>query len=178
MNKIQKKEKIKKEPKENGIKQKLSSFTQKLTKILYPNNIKCLICGDDLPNKRDIEFCDRCQKLLEPIDETKCCLRCGAKLVAEEKYCLNCQNNQFDFDIARAVYTFLGPTQTLVHSLKYGNKPYISSTIAYSLAALWTKLGWTVDIVVPVPSSKKTLKERVADRLAVRKTAVRMPGPS
>lgn len=143
-----------------NLRQKLSSFVDRISKILYPNNIKCLICGDDLPQKQDIEFCAKCEEKLEYIDNEKCCLRCGAKLIAEEKYCLNCQNNQFDFDMSRAVFVYDGAIKTIIYNLKYGNKPYISNTISYCMARKLKSLNWKVDMVVPVPSSKETLKER------------------
>ncbi len=143
-----------------SFKQRLAGFWGGVTKILYPSNIKCLICGDDLPQKQDIEFCQKCMATLEPIDSEKCCARCGAKLIADEKFCLNCQNNQFDFDIAREVYVYDGAIKELVHKLKYSNKPYISSTIAHCMAQKYRELDWHVDLIICVPSSKETLKER------------------
>ena len=140
------------------LKKGVKTVVDKISKVFFPNNIKCLICGRDLPAKQDIEFCSKCEAKLERID--KCCVRCGAKLVAEEKFCLNCQNNKMEFDIARGVFLFDGEMKNLIHNFKYNNKPFIASTLAHCLADFYKGLDWKVDMVIPVPSSKETLKER------------------
>jgi len=142
-----------------GIKKWGRSILNKLDKLFFPNNIKCLLCGRDLPSKQNIEFCDKCLPKLEKMSD-KCCARCGANLVGEEKFCLNCQNNELDFDIARSVFKFDGEMKKLIHNFKYNNKPYISSTLAFCMADLFNTLKWKVNFVIPVPSSKETLKER------------------
>ncbi len=139
-------------------KQGMKAIIGGIDKVLFPRNIKCLICGRDLFSKQNIEFCEKCKSKLEPIE--KCCVRCGAKLVAEEKYCLNCQNNKMEFDIARGVYLFDGELKNLIHNFKYNNKPYIASTLAYCMADFYSTLDWKVDMVLPVPSSRETLKSR------------------
>ena len=141
------------------VKNFFKSMLSGIDKVFFPRNIKCLVCGRDLPKKQEIEFCEKCNSKLERI-ESNFCARCGTKLIGEEKFCLNCQNNQLDFDVARCVFVFSGKVKDLIHNFKYNNRPYMSSSLANCMYELFTKLNWPVDFVIPVPSSKETLKAR------------------
>jgi ComF family protein len=55
---------------------------------------------------------------------------------------------------------FEGPIRHAIHSLKYRRNEALGDALAPYLAGYAHKLGWQVDLVVPVPSGKQRMKER------------------
>ncbi len=133
---------------------------QKIHNMFFPARIKCIICGDDLPEVREIEICDRCKCKLNYISENECCACCGAPVVGEAKYCFNCKDNDREFDLGRSVFVYEGEVEKLIAGLKFSNKPYISRTLGRCLGELYKELNWQVDVVVPVPMTAARRKER------------------
>ena len=132
----------------------------KLLKVIYPAYIKCIVCGDDLPEVRQIEVCDKCACSLNFISENQCCACCGAPVHGESKACFNCKDTKRFFDKGRSVFVYEGHIEKLIAGLKFNNKPYISRTLGRYLAKLYTELGWQADIVVPVPMTDARKKWR------------------
>ena len=142
---------------------KIKHFFKKLwagtERVIFPANIKCLICGRDLPKKQEIEFCPECAKHLGKIEEGKCCSVCGA-ILKTSNVCLNCKKVKREFDKARAVYVYQGDMQKLIINFKFHNKPYISRTLGKALADKFKELDWKIDVVLPVPLTNKRYKSR------------------
>ena len=139
--------------------EKLKKFFGKVDKILFPSNIKCLNCNTDLPEKQEIEFCEKCLKNINFITEDKCCKVCGT-ILKSSNICNNCSTNKREFDIARSVCVYDGMIAMMMASYKYHNKPYICSTFGEMLARKYNNLGWKVDCVIAVPITKKRKKQR------------------
>jgi ComF family protein len=55
---------------------------------------------------------------------------------------------------------FEGPIRHAIHSLKYRRNAALGDALAPYLAGYALKLGWQVDLVVPVPLGKRRMKER------------------
>ena len=155
--------------------EKLKLFFAKLFKktndVLFPANIKCLLCGRDLPQKQDVEFCSACMKKLCFVDEN-CCKTCGVKLKLKN-VCENCASTKRDFDICRSVFVYNEHSAGLIKGFKYSNKPFVHRTLGVLLAKKFEELKWQVDFVVPVPITKKVRKQRgfnqtelLADKMA------------
>lgn len=142
---------------------KIKHFFKKLYRgidgVLFPANIKCLICGRDLPKKQEIEFCPECAKRLDKIEDDKCCKVCG-KMLKTSNICLNCKTSKREFDLARAVYSYHGQIQKLIIDFKYENKPYIARTLGKVLADKFSELNWKPDLVIPVPLTRRRYKIR------------------
>lgn len=142
--------------------EKIKNFFKKLFKktdeLLFPPYIRCLLCGRDLKQKQDFEFCDKCAKQFDFIDD-KCCKVCGVKLKTQN-ICQNCSSKKREFDSARSVCVYGEASARLVKGFKYSNKPYIHRTLGYMMAEKFKTLGWNVDFAIPVPISPKRLKER------------------
>ena len=132
----------------------------KACSVLFPANIKCLICGDDLPQKQDIEICEKCRCKLHDIAESECCMRCGAPISGQGSFCLNCQNYNVEFDVARSDFVYDGEIKQLIAGLKYNNKPYLSRTLSHFMAQKYRELNWQADLIIPVPLSDARKKWR------------------
>lgn len=138
----------------------LATVWQKSNATVFPPKIKCLICGRDLPQVQDEEFCADCLTKLSKISETKCCVVCGNAMSVADRVCINCKAHKREFDQARSVFIYENAAQNLIHGLKFRNQPYISRTLGFLMAEKFKKLDWKVDVVVPVPLSKKRKKWR------------------
>lgn len=159
---------MKEETKKN-IRYKLKVAKDWLLNLVFPKHMKCLVCGRDLKETSEIEFCDTCLVEMEKIGD-KCCEKCGCKLIAEEKFCLNCQSKERHFDIGRSCYVFDGSVRHLIHQLKFGNKPYIARAFAPALRDKLKELDWDYDVIIPVPLFPNHKKERgynQSERLAM-----------
>jgi len=141
--------------------------------LIFPQKIKCVVCNKDLKKNSKYEVCDECLQKLEFIPANHCCIRCGAKLKAEEKFCYNCQRDERFFDQARSSFVYDGDIKNLVHKLKFENKQYIARAFATFLAETLKETDWEFDKIIPVPISEGKLKSRgynqaklLADELA------------
>ena len=144
----------------NKLKKVLKAINKGINVLLFPSKIKCVICGDDLPQKQEIEICENCTNLVPFINEKHCCQKCGEPITGQGHYCLSCMNNKRKFDVARSVASFEGVVQQLIHGFKFGGKPYLSLTMGNLMAQKLVELGWDFDLITPVPVSKSRLKER------------------
>ena len=70
--------------------------------MVYPEGIKCNVCGRELFEKMRFSLCKDCQV---PVVK-KSCLRCGRSMNNDADYCLKCQNNLPHFDRAYAPVVF------------------------------------------------------------------------
>ena len=148
-----------KEETKRNLKYKLRKTKDWMLNLVFPKQVKCLVCGRDLQEISEIEFCASCLSEMEEITD-KCCEKCGCKLIAEEKLCLNCQSKERYFDIGRSCYVFDGSVRHLIHQLKFGNKPYIARAFAPMLRDKLKELNWDYDVIIPVPLFPKHKKER------------------
>ncbi len=127
---------------------------------LYPDGIKCLICGCELVDENRYSLCEKCLESL-PKNDGKVCLKCGEKIDSLANYCLNCKNNQKRFfSVARAPLLFDGAVKLLIHGLKYNHGKYIAKYLGEFLIDEFEKNKFSVDVVVPIPLNPHRLKQR------------------
>lgn len=148
-----------KKQKSKSIKERFKNIFKKVDELFFPPNIKCLGCGVDLKQKQDIELCDECVKTIEFLNEDKCCEYCGTSLKSKN-VCSTCSSNKRYFDVARSVATYESIISKLIIELKYHNRPYIKNTLAHLLFKKFDNLGWNVDLVIPVPLTKRRQRQR------------------
>lgn len=152
--------KAKSDKSSSKIKKAISFVYKKLCSALFPPKIKCLVCGEDLPQVQDVEFCERCNNLINYINENHACQKCGAKITGQGKFCLNCMNTKRVFTMARSVAEFDGVVQQLIHNFKFNAKPYISATLGTLMAQKFLETKWQIDCISYVPITKERLGER------------------
>lgn len=128
--------------------------------LFFVRGIKCLNCGKDLEQEKDVEFCDECFTKLPFIDENKVCLKCGCPTMGEAKYCLLCKETKRQFKVAASVFKYDGAIRKLIINFKFNNRPYIKNTFAHLMYEKFKRLGWDIDVVTFVPATKKKIKKR------------------
>ena len=62
-------------------------------RIFFPDNIKCMFCGNDIPNFDQQPFCNECQKKLEFNIGHRCRI-CDDPILNEAEVCDRCQKQK------------------------------------------------------------------------------------
>lgn len=127
-----------------------------VSELIYPSDIKCIICGDDLPRKNRYNVCDRCELAFN----VKFCLTCGRAMKNLADYCDECQNDKHYYDLARAPLRYEDEVVTIVHRLKYGGAKYLAETFAQFMADTFFEEKLDADIITFVPMHKSKQKSR------------------
>lgn len=124
--------------------------------MLYPQGIKCVVCGKELFEENRYGICSGC--LLKA--NVRFCPKCGRAVGETTVYCEDCTKTKREFNEARAPFIFEGKAKVLVHGLKYGGKKYLAKTIAQYLVDEYYKNDWYVDFITFVPMHPKKQKLR------------------
>ena len=127
-----------------------------VSELIYPSDIKCIICGDDLPRKNRYNVCDRCELAFN----VKFCLTCGRAMKNLADYCDECQNDKHYYDLARAPLRYEDEVVTIVHRLKYGGAKYLAETFAQFMADTFFEEKLDADLITFVPMHKSKQKSR------------------
>ena len=123
--------------------------------MLFPDDIKCIVCGKEIrPNRYGL--CDDCK--LEINDNF--CLRCGRHKIGIGDYCDECSNLSLHFDEARSAVNYDGNAKALVHRLKYGNAKYLANTLSQYLLDVLLLADWKADCITFVPIHKSRKRRR------------------
>lgn len=136
----------------------MSKFLEKIKKLFFPTDLKCDVCGREVPSGNGKVVCSSCMKKLPLIFH--CCQKCGEKIDGEYNVCLNCKTNFRDFDRNFSVFEYSGLAKEMVWKLKYENKKYLAKTMAHFLAEKVISENITFDILTCVPTGKQTRRKR------------------
>lgn len=131
------------------------SVKNEIIRILFPDDIKCIVCGKEIhPNRYGL--CDDCK--LEINDNF--CLRCGRHKIGIGDYCAECSGISMHFDEARSAVNYDGNAKALVQRLKYGNARYLANTLSQYLLDVLLLTDWQADCITYVPIHKSRQKLR------------------
>ena len=137
----------------------MSKIIDFFTSIIFPPNIKCIVCGDDLDGDYKYNICDRCIKQL-PFITSNVCRKCGAPINDMGKVCMNCKNAGHTFTSNISIFMYSEPMNRFVRELKFHNKKYLANTLGAFIVTKVIESGKKYDIVIPVPLHENKLKER------------------
>lgn len=137
-----------------------NEFIKKLTNLLFPRKIKCILCKEELKEETRFCMCSSCYKKLL-FNDGKVCLKCGEKIESLANYCMNCKEHvERYFTFARAPLMYGGDLRKIVHELKYKNKTYLADYLGEFLIDEYIKSNFVADVIVPIPLNIKRQKER------------------
>lgn len=126
------------------------------SEMFYPSGIKCVVCGDDLPESTRYCVCERCK-----LDfNTKFCLKCGRAMKNMAEYCDDCQNHGFTFETARAPFVYENEVVGLIRRLKFGSGKYLSGIMAQFMTDVYVDSNFSADAAVFVPMLKRKQRAR------------------
>ncbi len=124
--------------------------------ILFPDNIKCVVCEKEINSPTDKTFCDKCRESL-PFINNHACIKCGSAMETDGKVCAYCKNNKRFFDKSISVFNYSPPVSFLIHSFKYKNARYLDHHFATLMAP---KILGKFDGIAFVPLHKKKQAQR------------------
>jgi ComF family protein len=120
------------------------------TDLVFPP--RCAICGAG-----GSFLCDSCENGLSIADGPRCSL-CWKPQT--EPFCGKCATQRPAFDGLRSLYRFDGGARELVHALKYRHQSALAEPMAGLLALFLIDDPLSVDLIVPVPLSKRRERMR------------------
>ncbi len=109
-------------------------------------------------NRAGFRWCPDCQNQVKPVPKPACQV-CGLPLV-HPGLCPTCEASHPPYEALRSWAVFEGPIREALHSLKYHRNMALGDAFAQYLVEYVKKLGWQVDMVVPVPLGRQRMKER------------------
>ncbi len=130
-----------------------------LKRALFPENITCNLCSEDLHEDSRYGLCEKCLEELPFIDGHFCAV-CGVPLDAEEQYCLRCQNLEAYYMLNRSPLLYDGKTRELIHQLKFAKRKYIAKTLGAMMADVYIRENIPADFAVYVPMTESEEKKR------------------
>ncbi len=113
----------------------------------------CGGCG-----RKGVRWCETCQHQVKVLSGILCKI-CGQEII-QEGICPACRSETPPFRQLRSWARFEFPVRPALHRLKYRHDLGLGEALAASLAEFACSLNWPVEMVVPVPLSKKRLRER------------------
>lgn len=134
------------------------NLKEKFLNILFPRDFTCDLCGNEIQDEKN-HVCNSCLKTL-PYIETKTCMRCGGKVLGEERFCIYCKTYVPEFFMARAPFVYTDIIAGKIKAFKYDNQRYLAETFAQFMANTYIQNDFSADVIVPIPLHKKRLKKR------------------
>lgn len=133
----------------------MSEFLNELRQMLYPDGIKCIVCGREIVENR-YGLCCKCSFELNG----NYCERCGRHKVGVGNYCGKCSDSSLYFDEARSSVVFTGDAKGIVHRLKYGSAAYLARHLGEFMLDTLFASDWSFDCFTFVPMFARKQKKR------------------
>ncbi|MBQ3047851.1 MAG: ComF family protein [Clostridia bacterium] len=143
--------------KKEELKQKALKMFNKLLDELFPENLSCFCCDEELNNNTFL--CKNCLNDLKSIKHA--CKKCGERVNSFDNYCLVCKDNKRSFDKCVACFEYNGTAKKLIYKLKYGGAKYASKAFSKNLVEAYLNANFDkIDLLTCAPLSSKRLKQR------------------
>lgn len=141
------------------LKQFFKNLTNKFLDTLFPENLKCIFCDDEINESAVNLTCPVCFEKLPRIENA--CLKCGTSQdFKDTPICFNCKSHNHDFEMARSPFIYQDNILQLVHKFKYDSGAYLAKPMAMFMAETYATMGVDVDFIAYVPLTKTKESER------------------
>lgn len=139
------------------IKEKLKSIANVAIRMLYPDLITCIICGDELTESSRYGVCEKCK----PVTNDLYCEHCGRAIGHMARFCDKCITYGGNyFTLARSAVELEDNASAMVYGLKYGGKKYMARYMAEYMLDTYYENEFDPDIITFVPLHKKRQSKR------------------
>ena len=126
---------------------------------LYPTGIKCIFCDRDIPDFENKPYCENCEKN-ELFNTGNRCMFCDMQIPEGNRLCDFCAQNHRAFEKAFCPLSYHGDVRRTILKFKNDNGRYLAQPLAKLIYDRVAIENVKIDLVIPVPSQKKTLKQR------------------
>lgn len=139
--------------------------------LIYPRNIKCMLCENELFDKEEYSLCKSCFGKLYMLDDSVC-ICCGRLLgdMSTLSTCSDCVNDSPMYTQNVSVVLYNESSKKLIYQLKYGDARYVAYHVGKQMAdKLKSKPEFlaTMDFMIPIPISHQRLGERGFNQAAL-----------
>ncbi len=121
---------------------------------------RCGGCG-----RMGSRWCDVCQSSVPRLNAPMCDI-CGVP-VQKKGICQRCRQDPPPYRALRSWAAFDSPVRPALHKLKYRRDLALGDALAVPLGQFVESLGWTFDLVAPIPLGQKRMKERGYNQVAL-----------
>lgn len=133
---------------------------RKILNVLYPTDIKCIFCGDELSEKTAGCTCEKCLANLPFIDDKSICQFCGVPVQSLAPICDACHSQKPSFKFARAPFEYTGNIKFIINRFKYNNEKHLAKPLSFFMAETYLENDFNSDFIIFVPLTKEKLKKR------------------
>lgn len=141
------------------MKQKISKLKDMILNLMYPQNIKCMFCMEELNQNSYNNTCENCLNVLPFI--TNPCEKCGSPMNENQVgVCFKCKNKNYNFVLAKSIFEYKDMPLMIVHNLKYNGKKYLVDYIVRYMLDVFATWNVFPDFITCVPMIKAKEKER------------------
>ena len=141
------------------MKQKISRLKDAVLNLIYPKNIKCMFCSEELNQNSYNTTCENCLEVLPFIENP--CDRCGSPMNENQVgVCFKCKKSNFNFTQAKSVFEYKDNPLIVVHNVKYNAKTYLVEYMVKYLLDIYATWGVFADIITNVPMFETKEKNR------------------
>lgn len=141
------------------MKSKLKKIKDYLLNLIFPSNIKCIFCKQELNEKAINNTCEKCMASLPFI--STCCDRCGLPVIdGFIGVCKRCKNQNYNFAQARSVFIYRDASLNLVRKVKFRSKKVFIPEMAKFMFEKFISWNIKIDYVTFVPMFYKNEKLR------------------
>ena len=130
-----------------------------ISKEMYPNGYKCLLCREELSTNTLYDICDNCISTL-PFNNGHVCTKCSEPIGGMGSVCIHCKNELPLYKKNVSVFLYKDAIVGLIRRLKFDNAKYLALTLGNFIASEVVKLDADFDYVIPVPLYPKRQKKR------------------
>lgn len=141
------------------IKKKFSKFGQFCSDLMFPDNIKCMFCENDIPDFENVPYCKECEKEL-PFNNSHRCEICDQPIFDEATTCDFCQKEKRNFDKVFCPFLYEGKVKNAILAFKDSNQKFRAKAFANLIVRRMGETAKTIDFVTYIPMTPKKEKRR------------------
>lgn len=140
------------------LKMSIKERLEKLENFLFDPHI-CICCMGECDLDNNYRICSKCKDKINFIGNNFC-LKCGDKIGEGYDYCINCKDEIFNFDYARAVMCYDDVSAPIILRFKYNGQKMYKIPLSYLLYDYYNDSDIVADIITYVPMPESREKER------------------
>ena len=139
-------------------KEKMIKLKNAILDALFPNDIKCIFCGRDIPSG---DICDKCNQE-EIYNNKNRCQVCDTPIKEGNIICDFCknQNHERHFNKLSCPFIYDDYVRKSILQFKSDGAKYLAKHFAQYIAQRLEVEQIEFDIIIPVPSHKDSIKKR------------------
>jgi competence protein ComFC len=138
---------------------KIKKFSKIILDVVYPTDIKCIFCGDELDKKTSECTCESCLSKL-PYNDKQICDCCGVSIDSISPICNECHSQTPSFFIARAPFEYADKIKSIINKFKYNNTKYLAKPLSHFMAKEYLKHNFNCNFIIFTPLFIEKLKVR------------------